>query len=363
MLAIMRTAVTEIRYKAGSEDPKVQTCFKKPTTALLPPTSRAKHTMALEKDEDEESFVVTLIKIGGSSITNKAVLEELNPVALDWFARTLATASKTIHQTNKQQRFVVVHGAGSFGHFTAKEYGLQGRDGPPPLASGDEDAVDHLTVEADDEKKKKPSICWSGVPDTANDDATKRDGDQDARRRVYRMKGLSATRLSVQKLNHAVVAALIQHGLPAIGISPCFGIPDVQAHGGGDTARAYLQRAVWTAVRAGLVPVLHGDAGLWGPDDVGILSGDFVMVMLGTAPWITRAIFLTDVDGIYTSDPHRRNDNDGENNKTATLIPTLHVDTKTGELLHPSVVNAQASRHSHDVTGGLKVGMHSVVLC
>jgi isopentenyl phosphate kinase len=310
--------------------------------------------MALEQDH-EEIFVVTLIKIGGSSITNKAVLEELNPAALDWFARTLATAATTNNRKN-HQRFVVVHGAGSFGHFTAKEYGLKGRDGPPPLPlpNGDGDAEDHWTAGADDEKKKKPSIGWSGVLATGDDDdATKRDGDKDApTRKAYRMKGLSVTRLSVQKLNHAVVVSLIQHGLPAIGISPCFGIPDVQAHGGGDTARDNLQRAVWSAVRAGLVPVLHGDAGLWGRDDVGILSGDVVMEMLGTAPWIARAIFLTDVDGVYTSDPHRRDD---DNNTSATLIPTLHVDIKTGQLLHPSVVNAQASRHAHDVTGGLKV--------
>lgn len=267
---------------------------------------------------DEE---IILIKIGGSSITNKAVKEELNPKALDWFAKTLAKATH-------QQRFVIVHGAGSFGHFTAKEYGLTSRDGPPPIDNNIND-----TFVCSDEPEE----------DTTSTSIPEEDTDKDAR--AYRMKGLSVTRLSVQKLNNAVVASLVQHGLNAIGISPCFGIPGVQAHGG-DT-QGNLPSVVWTAVQAGLIPVLHGDACLWGRDNVGILSGDTILERLGVMPWVSRAIFLTDVDGIYTADPRR--------DPTATLIPTLLVNTTTGRLMHPSVVNAQESHHEHDVTGGLKV--------
>jgi uridylate kinase len=60
-----------------------------------------------------------LVKIGGSSITDKATREALNESALDWFARSLTSSSHGMNLT-----FVIVHGAGSFGHHTAKEYGL-----------------------------------------------------------------------------------------------------------------------------------------------------------------------------------------------------------------------------------------------
>lgn len=264
---------------------------------------------------------VVLVKIGGSSITNKGFKEELNPRALDWFAKAL------IHRKDDLS-FVIVHGAGSFGHFTAKEYGLKGRDGPPP---SDIDRPNVCSTDQDQEGHRESMKSTSGSTSAA-------------KRRAYMLKGLSATRLSVQKLNHHVVASLVDHGLPAIGISPCFGIPDVEAHGGGEEN---LQTVVYEALEAGLVPVLHGDACLWGQQDVGILSGDVVMEILGVSPWVSRAVFLADVDGVYTSDPKQTTD--------AKLIPVLTVNTDTGLLEKPTVVNAQESGYDHDVTGGLKV--------
>ena len=76
---------------------------------------------------------VVLIKVGGSSITNKAVQETLNEPALEWFAKTIHEACcSSQHQEQQQQSFVIVHGAGSFGHHTAKSYGLRGQTEPPP---------------------------------------------------------------------------------------------------------------------------------------------------------------------------------------------------------------------------------------
>jgi isopentenyl phosphate kinase len=62
-----------------------------------------------------------------------------------------------------------VHGAGSFGHFQASQYGVA-RGGNDPAAA---------------------------------------------------VQGFVETRRSVTQLNHAVVSALIDAGVPAVGLSPC----------------------------------------------------------------------------------------------------------------------------------------------
>lgn len=244
---------------------------------------------------------VVLIKVGGSSITRKAIKETLNPDALAWFVRALKDTTNNIS-------YIIVHGAGSFGHHTAKEYGLRGQTEPPGSSSSD--------------------IL-----------------DEEAQRKL--MLGLGRTRLSVQMLNQAIVSAFLEQDLPAVGISPCFGVPGMQAHGGDETAKQFLRDAVESSVASGLIPILHGDAGLYGERGAGIMSGDTVMEILGQAPWISNAVFLTDVDGVFTADPNT--------DDTAVLLRTLLVDTVTAEITSTEGFAATSSTHDHDVTGGLKV--------
>lgn len=260
---------------------------------------------AAEEDKVELPRDVLLVKVGGSSITHKATKETLNEQALNWLAENLAATVadrfRSANATNAADScgntaVVLVHGAGSFGHHHAKEFGLKGQSEPPPTS-----------------------------------DATT--ADESSRRRA--MQGLAETRRSVQKLNGLVVSALLEHDVNAVGISPCFGVPSMQAHGGDATQ---LQAVVHTALVAGLVPVLHGDACLYG-GDAGILSGDTIMELLG--PWADRAVFLTDVDGVFTKDPR--------SDPFATLLRRLAVRDGTVE----DAVEASGSGHAHDVTGGL----------
>jgi len=283
---------------------------------------------------------VVLIKVGGSSITDKAVQETLNEPALEWFAKTIHEACCS-SQDEKQQSFVIVHGAGSFGHHTAKSYGLRGQTEPPPPRI---------------ENNCSSSSSSSHSPFEGDDDA-----DDERRSRQRRMmQGLSETRASVQKLNHAVVSALVQVGVRAVGISPCFGVPGIQAHGGVDAeAQRQLQDTVFAAVAAGLVPVLHGDACLYGDSGAGILSGDTVMEMLGQADWVSHAIFLTDVDGVFSADPNT-------DPESAVLLPRLTVDPITkeiaidnDELQRLEATAVTGSTHAHDVTGGLQTKLQS----
>jgi isopentenyl phosphate kinase len=268
-----------------------------------------------------------LVKIGGSSITDKACKETLNEEALNWFVEAISRSISPYfcvqdagETSETAQAFIIVHGAGSFGHHTAKLFGLQGQSEPPP--------------------------------------------ESPAARSSHRMHGLAATRLSVQKLNQIVVERLIHRGgINAVGISPCFAIPHLQAHGGGrhegEDAQVIhsLQTIIFDTLAAGIVPVLHGDAGLYG-NDAGILSGDTLVRMIGsrikpsqdstaTQLVVDRAIFITDVDGVFTKDPRL--------DPNAMLLPRIAVNPHTNEICASQRIDASDSIHSHDVTGGLKV--------
>lgn len=279
-----------------------------------------------------EEMDVVLIKVGGSSITDKAIKETLNFDAIDWFARILSSevstsfrslSSSPLHtnesitsDNNKTCRstntaFIVIHGAGSFGHQSAKEYGLKGQMyAPQPVANR-----------------------------TGS-------GEKEELHRRHIMQGVAQTRLSVQTLNRHVVSTLIEHGMNAVSISPCFSVPSMQAHGGDETTTSFLSTLVRSTLQAGLVPVLHGDACLYGESEAGILSGDTLMEMLGKADWVSRAVFLTDVDGVFTKDPR--------DDPSAKLLRTIEVDRDTAAVLSVDL-EVSGSSHEHDVTGGLKV--------
>lgn len=186
---------------------------------------------------------------------------------------------------NSQQEtaFILIHGAGSFGHHSAKAYGLSG-------------------------KTDKPNLSTRMSPKSNR----------------HRKRGLAETRLSVQKLNHLVVSKLIDYGVNAVGISPGFGVPELQAHLHlQQKPMKDLEAVVLSAINAGLVPVMHGDACLYG-DDAAILSGDTLVEVLGSLHWVSDAVFITDVDGVYDEDPRQ--------NSNAKLLPKIFVDPTNGTL-------------------------------
>jgi len=172
-----------------------------------------------------------LLKVGGSSITEKGKLETLNVDAIKWFSRTvrLSINDKFLSDDNDNKdgdnddndnddtkpSIIIVHGAGSFGHHIAKKYGLSGKTTPPPN---------------------------NGIKIT-KDLST----------------GIAKTRLSVKKLNSAIVSYLIEEGVNAVGISPCLNIPGLMAHGGDEyNGVTLLIHTIRETLSAGLVPVIHG---------------------------------------------------------------------------------------------------------
>ena len=309
---------------------------------------------------------VIIIKIGGSSITNKATEETLNQDAIDWFAKLISASvhtsflfsDKEEQQQEKEDddgkrkpKFVVVHGAGSFGHHSAKRYGLQcgkaallKNNGGSPLSptAGDETCSSSSSVQ---------------------------------KRKRFQMEALSKTRHSVQKLNAAMVGTLLDHGVNACNISPGVSLPGMRAYGsstnnktnqGSVAAMDLLCESINQALDAGLLPVVHGDACLLDDNHAGILGGDTLVEGLVSSEKmkdnVHKVIFISDIAGVFTSDPKM--------NKDARLIRSLKVDVTTGEVTidnnddDNNVANemdVSGSSHAHDVTGGLKAKLCSAV--
>jgi isopentenyl phosphate kinase len=159
-----------------------------------------------------------------------------------------------------------------------------------------------------------------------------------------------------------VVAALIENNVNAVGISPCFSMTtamtsSIEEH------QQQLVAIVQSTLQAGLVPVLHGDACLFYSQDAtprgGILSGDTIIEWVGSASFVSRVIFLTDVDGVYTSDPRL--------NSTAEFVPLMAASlSPSSSSLHSEppplvVIQATGSTHAHDVTGGFTTKLASAI--
>jgi isopentenyl phosphate kinase len=178
----------------------------------LPPAT-AHLTRSLRRRWGSSNQLDVLVKLGGSALTNKASFETLH-------AANLRDCCENIAQSGK--RICVCHGAGSFGHFQAREHAVS-------KGTGD------------------PKFSW---------------------------RGFGLTRSSVCKLNGLVVDGLLAAGVAAVGVSPCdaFGA----TRGRGVVPRAARRRGV-ARVRellgTGCVPVIHGDACLDEIQGASILSG------------------------------------------------------------------------------------------
>jgi len=151
----------------------------------------------------------------------------------------------------------VVHGAGSFGHKQAREYGIS--------------------------------------------KGTSTNGDNSLTARLC--EGFSKTRLSVTTLNKHVVTALVERGIPAVTASPCPFVSTVAKKLPDARLPESAVQGIQRLLDAAFVPVVHGDAVLDDSQGCAILSGDVWMVELSREFRAQRAVFITDVDGVFTKPP------------------------------------------------------------
>lgn len=170
---------------------------------------------------------IVILKIGGSLVTHKD--KPLTPRR-----RGIETAAKAISEYGKS--LVIVHGAGSFGHFLARRHGLSRRP-----------------------SKAKP-------------------------------EAVSEIRTAVLKLNSLVVNALQSKQVNTYWVQP---LALYNSRTMEDWRRVFLD-----LLRAGVSPLTYGDV-IPSGNGFRIISGDEIVRDLAKLLKPDRVVFATDVDGIY----------------------------------------------------------------
>jgi isopentenyl phosphate kinase len=176
-----------------------------------------------------------ILKLGGSVITDKSTGCAVDKARLASIAGAIADA--------RTDGILVIHGAGSCGHPEAKRYHL------------DRGASAGTT------------------------------------------EGIFVTHRAVSSLNDAVVSALRDEGVPALGVHPLHtGIADKGRLVG------FECRHLETMLRLGMVPVIHGDVVMDLSKGACIVSGDQLVRYLAVALRINRVGLATDVPGVLDGD-------------------------------------------------------------
>ena len=216
-----------------------------------------------------------ILKLGGSVITKKEAEEPIiDHDNLNRISKEIADSSF--------DKLIIVHGAGSFGHPSAKKYEI-------------------------------------GSPIT--------DGEDFARKKL----GFCITQSWVKKLNTIVCDSLREKGVLAVSIQPSSFIIT-------KNKRIYSCNLdlINKYLKLGFVPVIYGDVV---PDldesiKICVLSGDQIINYLGENLKPTRVILGSDVDGIYTKNPKKYDDAELMNNVTSCedLVAegSLNVDVTGG---------------------------------
>lgn len=175
-----------------------------------------------------------VVKLGGSVITEKESVETLDEAALDRAIGILAGVD---------EQLVVVHGAGSFGHYYADRHGVT-------RTTGSRDAVAAYEIHT-----------------------------------------------AMRRLNDAVVSRLHREGVSALPVHPLsVGSRDEES------ALSFPVNAVKTMLGEGFVPVLHGDVISQEGAGVTILSGDEVLVALSRELAVSRIGVCTGVAGVLNEE-------------------------------------------------------------
>lgn len=219
-----------------------------------------------------------IIKLGGSVITHK---DSSIPKIRGSIIKRL---SREIHHIKEEIdcHLIIVHGVGSFGHPPAQKYHL---------------AKGMIT------KEEKYGYCLMEEQDL--------------------------------ELHLKITSSLLKYQVPVIGLSPhSFVITSNKNFSGFDTS------IIEEFLKKDLVPVLHGDGVLDKKLGCSVFSGDVSVSFLAKKLNADKIVFISDVDGIYDSDPKK--------NHQAQLIPIINNENLQKVLLGLTPNNA------NDVSGEMK---------
>jgi len=221
---------------------------------------------------------IIIVKIGGSIVTQKyGKRPSLRR------AHIQKIASLMVKKYNPEKHaLILIHGAGSFGHLHAHRHAL---------AEG---------------TKNHPEKLFRATENQALD----------------------------EKLNSEIATLFIQAGLPVTGMPT-----RALALNKNGQISTFEMNGIETAVKVGAIPLLHGDMvfdATWG---LSVLSGDILIAKLAEFFSVKKIFFASDVDGIFSKDPHLFKD--------AELIRKVSLK----EIMNGSIQLGES--HSIDVTGGL----------
>jgi len=170
-----------------------------------------------------------IVKIGGSVITNKGKYRKIRENIIKRLAYEFYPNDS-----------ILIHGAGSFGHYLAD--------------------IHHLN-----------------------------DGLKEENRLEY-----SKVSRDLQELNTKIIEYLIRNGKPAITLP---------LHSFHMVGEEFNYRRFVDYIQRGFIPVIYGDIVLDPKKGMSICSGDQIAFHLAKALRPERVIFVTDVDGIYDKNP------------------------------------------------------------
>lgn len=181
--------------------------------------------------------MITLVKLGGSLITDKQVRASFRQAQMARIAQELAAARRQ----QPALALLVGHGSGSFGHFEAQKYGtMQGVHTPEQ---------------------------WHGFASVATIAA---------------------------ELNYHVARAMQQAGLPVFRVQPS---ASARATDGVITSLAL--EPLTLALQQGLVPLVYGDVAFDTVRGGTIISTETVFTFLAQHLPVQQIVLLGEVDGVY----------------------------------------------------------------
>lgn len=220
---------------------------------------------------------IIIIKLGGSIVTEKSA--EKPVIRTNHVTKIARIIAK--HYNPQRYSLILIHGAGSYGHLHAYRH--------------------KLSLGTKDHPEKTFRATENQYLDA--------------------------------RLNSELTTIFIQEKLPVVGMPT----RTLAINKNGALASLSIE-SIEAAIRVGVIPLLHGDMVFdqaWG---LSILSGDTLMVKLAEHFNTKKVFFASDVDGIFSEDPHL--------SKKAKFIPRIHFDKIGKELV-------LGQSHHRDVTGGL----------
>jgi isopentenyl phosphate kinase len=180
---------------------------------------------------------LTILKLGGSVITDKDSPETVADEALDGVVSAIAESG--VVDGDAPAELIIVHGGGSFGHVHAADHGVSTTDGTHDPAA------------------------------------------------------VTAIHGAMKRLNGVVVDRLQAAGVPAVPVHPLSA-----AARDGDAALTLPPTAVGGLRTEGFVPVLHGDVIAHTGQGVTVLSGDELVTKLAETLAATRVGLCSTVPGV-----------------------------------------------------------------